>query len=70
MVDEFDSLVFQWNLNILLACWNNIIFFLSLKVWEFDDGFLDDGEGFLNILFTDDEGWCKTNDILVGWFGL
>jgi len=58
------------DMNALLALGDNFILFLTLQTWQLVDGFANDVQCILNLLFGDDQGWCETDDVFVCGFGL
>jgi len=64
------SLQIQSNMDALLGSWDDLIFLLSLEIWQFRDGITNDLQRLLDLLFTNDQRWCEPNNVLVRWFGL
>ena len=63
-------LVFNANLDLLLGWGNHFILYLAFQVRQFRHGIMDDLQRLLNLLLGNDQRWCQTDDVLVGWFGL
>jgi hypothetical protein len=64
------TLVLKANLDILLRGRNDMVLGRALEVRKFCHSLLDDLKGLLNLLLRDNQGRGKTNDVLVGGFGL
>lgn len=43
---------------------------LAFEIWQLLDGFADDAESVLDLVFANDQGRCETDDVLVRWLGL
>jgi hypothetical protein len=58
------------NVNVLLALRNNFKFMLALQVGQLNDRLADDSQRLSDLLLADYKGRRKSNDVLMGGFGL
>jgi hypothetical protein len=58
------------NVNILFALRNNFKFMLTLQVGQLNDRLTDDSQCLSDLLLTDYKGRRKSDDVLMGGFGL
>lgn len=69
MIPKVD-LVLNTNLDILLLRGNHLGLGLALESGKLLHGLVDDGQGLLDLLLGDDQGWSQADDVLVSRLGL
>jgi hypothetical protein len=58
------------DVNAFLILGNNVVFLLSLQVWQLDDCRANNSQAFFNLFLADNQGRCQSDNVLVSGFSL